>query len=135
MKHLILLCLFVLIVAPFFIRMPDGQPLLSPGDLIPDFPAEEAKQGKKVSLYRWQDADGNWVYSDQPSSLGDDEIVHFDGDINLMKATKSARVKTDTGLSIMPGDIQTAVNAPMQFQEKIDKQHKQLEAVKKQLNH
>jgi hypothetical protein len=35
----------------------------------------------------------------------------------------------------MPGDMQTAVNAPMQFQEKIDKQHKQLEAVKKQLNH
>jgi hypothetical protein len=115
--------------------MPDGQPLLSPEDLIPDFPVEEAKRGKKVSLYRWQDADGNWVYSDQPSSSGGDEIVHFDGDINLMKATKSARVKTDTGLSIMLGDLQTAVNAPMQFQEKIDKQHKQLEAVKKQLNH
>lgn len=115
--------------------MPDGQPLLSPEDLIPGFPAEEAKQSKKVSLYRRQDADGNRIYSDQPSSSGGDGIVHFDGDINLMKATKSPRVKTETGLSIVPGDIQTTANAPMLFQEKIDKQHKQLEAVKKQPNH
>lgn len=107
---------------------------MRPEDLILDFPAEGAKQGKK-GRYRWQDADGNWVYSDQPSSSGGDEIVYFDGDINFMKATKSPKVKTETGLSIMPGDIQTAVNAPMQFQGKIDKQHKQLEAVKKQLNH
>jgi hypothetical protein len=35
----------------------------------------------------------------------------------------------------VPGDIQTTANAPMLFQEKIDKQHKQLEAVKKQPNH
>ena len=108
--------------------------LLRPEDLILYFPAEGAKQGKK-GRYRWQDADGNWVYSDQLSSSGGDEIVYFDGDINFMKATKSPKVKTGTGLSIMPGDIQTAVNAPMQFQGKIDKQHKQLEAVKKQLNH
>lgn len=104
--------------------------LLRPEDLILDFPAEGAKQRKKVGLYRWQDADGNWVYSDQPSSSGGDEIVYFDGDINFMKATKSLKVKTETGLSIMPGDIQTAVNAPMQFQGKIDKQ---LEAEKNSL--
>jgi hypothetical protein len=115
--------------------MPDGQRLLSPEDLIPNFSASESKKANKASLYRWRDAQGNWVYSDQPSSSGGDEIVQYDGDINLMKATKSSSVKADNGLSMMPKDIQTAVSAPMQLQEKIHEQAKQLEAVKKQLNH
>jgi hypothetical protein len=91
---------------------------LRPEDLILYFPAEGAKQGKK-GRYRWQDADGNWVYSDQLSSSGGDEIVYFDGDINFMKAIKSLKVKTETGLSIMPGDIQTVSMHRCSFRERL----------------
>ncbi len=93
----LLLTLVILSLAlPFILKRPDGQPLLSLADIGQDLSAlgdnikstvlssietvkqiddsndvnGEQDQPKTTTLYRWQDARGQWHFSNKPSETG-----------------------------------------------------------------
>lgn len=84
MKLIIKFFCFILVLGVgglFFINKPDGTPWLSLADLTPDISLNSVKSSidemvpdqltgadsaGAVPVYRWQDAEGNWQYSDTP---------------------------------------------------------------------
>ncbi|MDA0790704.1 MAG: hypothetical protein O2780_14750 [Proteobacteria bacterium] len=98
-----LLKLMVVIVilacaGPFFIKGPDGQPLMtlddlkpditSPADLLPDALAPDPAPAEPTRVYKWQDENGVWQFSNNPADARGAEEVALDGHINTMEAFK-----------------------------------------------
>ena len=62
----------------FVLKKPDGTPWLalndfifdtsSAKDLIDDITPNSIRRPDEVVVYRWQDAEGNWQFSDKPAS-------------------------------------------------------------------
>lgn len=108
----ILLLLVVLaIAAPFVLKGPDGQPLMTLDDLhtpdvaIPEvveklpevqnpFRGEEPSAGGKKSarteIYSWKDAQGNVHYSNKPPATGiEAEKMVVDPNVNVLPLDKA----------------------------------------------
>ncbi len=92
-------------IGPFFIQGPDGEPLITIEDLKPDFslPSVTAKLddrddsgSKPVKVYKWQDEEGNWHFSNQPVDAEGAETIELDGIINTMPAFKAPEKKKTT---------------------------------------
>ncbi len=97
---LMVLVLIAALAAPFFIKGPDGRPLMEASDFrgsLADARRSVERQwrsitsrfgrgsgGNTATVYRWRDADGNWVYSDQPNPAGNSEQVTVRTDVNVM---------------------------------------------------
>lgn len=108
MKLFVKLMVLVLIAAlagPFFIRGPDGEPLARWGDVQEwfadagrdvrsGFSAVTEKAARlagdenagKTPVYRWRDAQGAWHFSDEAPAGVTSELIHIDGDANLVDA-------------------------------------------------
>lgn len=83
---LLIVILIAAVAAPMLIKGADGQPLMKPSQLLPDalltglgfvpsrsvaptvsLPARpESTHTPGTQVYRWQDAQGQWHYSDRP---------------------------------------------------------------------
>lgn len=106
MRLFVKLMVIVLIAAlagPFFIKGPDGRPLMTTDDVTASIASSKASLARqwqrlttgaaraagndnagKTRVYRWQDADGQWHYSDEPGPDGQSEMMYVDPDVNRL---------------------------------------------------
>lgn len=101
MKFFVYLISFIAIMALmglFIFKQPNGQPWLSVDKLLPNTPAIEKnisaitskiktislstdiEDSSHVNVYRWQDVNGNWSYSDKPNAAFDSEKLSLNPD-------------------------------------------------------
>ena len=96
LKLVIVLVILAALIAPMFIKGPDGKPLMSlddwkvdvPGDvgeLLPDGAAEPAGP-ETTTVYKWQDENGQWHFSNTPQDMANAETMELSSDINIMDA-------------------------------------------------
>ena len=134
-------------IGPFFIKGPDGEPLMTIEDLKPDFslPSVTAKLddrddggSKPVKVYKWQDEEGNWHFSNQPVDAEGAETIELDGNINIMPAFKAPERKKTTvaaasqpKTSLVPSISQglETLNQAKQVQATIDKRKADMDKI------
>ncbi|MGR6871735.1 DUF4124 domain-containing protein [Pseudomonas sp. HK3] len=87
-NKLLLLALVLAIASPFILKKPDGSPVLDISTFLE--PVKNIGQSAlptaaPKSLYRWQDAKGNWQYSDHPPEGESAQMIQVEDKINSMK--------------------------------------------------
>lgn len=93
----------------FFVKGPNGEPFMTLDDLKPSVP-EVKTTVVPTKVYKWQDENGVWQFSNQPRDEAQGELVAFDGNINTMPAVDTSILKTDSGAS--SGSRGTGINIP-----------------------
>ncbi|OHU94725.1 hypothetical protein BIW53_14270 [Pseudoalteromonas byunsanensis] len=115
----------------FVLKRPDGKPWLSLGSIAQktkestsnafddakstfsnslEHLAEPSTDTPSGSIYKWQDANGNWVYSDQPNPKGKSQTHLLDiSKINRMAAEDTAILKD---LAAQKAQIEAKLKAP-----------------------
>jgi len=137
--------IFILLAAfagLFFVAGPNGEPILALDDLKPDSPRLESSSGTSAGtsagttkVYKWQDENGVWQFSNQPVDEGQGEVLELDGNINTMPATdtsilnskrassgpRSSVMSIPAGLTTVPGDkVQEMMNTVNNLQQSVD---------------
>jgi hypothetical protein len=83
---LLLLALVAALVAPFFIKGKNGQPLLNFKDLISNNAAIRALEPKKeTKMYKWKNSKGEWQFGDTPPDGSNAAEMQVKTQINSMK--------------------------------------------------
>ncbi len=86
---LIILGLIGALAAPFIIKKPDGTPMMTLKQFMPDTTRSinKLKNASKADtqLYRWKDAKGHWQYSDTPQDSQSAEKFKVKSPIISMK--------------------------------------------------
>jgi len=136
---LLLILVIGAVAAPLFIKGPDGQPLMQVSDLIPaevlpetlvktlgispsstssqssSSPSSSTQPGS--AIYRWQDDNGQWHYSDKAPAHTQSESVTLQP-VNTVPALKtqtqqngntSARLQSDTEPKANTTDLTSAL--------------------------
>jgi len=118
----------------FFLTGPNGEPILSLDDLKPDVPELDSNTGT-TKVYKWQDENGVWQFSNQPIDEGQGEVLELDGIINTMPATDTSILNAgrttsslpSSGMSIppslttLPGDkVQEMMDTVNNLQQSVD---------------
>tara|TARA_Y100001934_G_C12177803_1_gene689933 strand:- start:151 stop:609 length:459 start_codon:yes stop_codon:yes gene_type:complete len=89
------LALIAAIGGLFFIKGPNGQPLLTFSDLKPETPQLPAELGEPTTVYKWKDENGVWQFSSEPVEGVDAsarvEKMELSGDINTVPAFREPR--------------------------------------------
>tara|TARA_R110001592_G_scaffold66617_1_gene204541 strand:+ start:18249 stop:18746 length:498 start_codon:yes stop_codon:yes gene_type:complete len=88
------------IIGPFFIKKPDGKPIMempTAQDFIPDklfsgssdSSASKASSSSSSSYYKWQDEKGQWHYGDQPPTNSSKvSTLQVDTNTNIIQSLK-----------------------------------------------
>jgi hypothetical protein len=87
-NKLLLLALVLALASPFILKKPDGNPILDISEFIEpakNLTSSVAPSAAPKSLYRWQDAKGNWQYSDHPPEGSNAQQIQVEDKINSMK--------------------------------------------------
>ena len=118
--RLLLPLIFIVFVFPMIMKGPDGKPIMSPGDWLPDkntltkLQSQVAKMINKTSelatgeklivqpkkeLFKWQDEKGNWHFTDNIHLVPDYAKAQFETEqmpqvVNTMAAPV---IKKDSG--------------------------------------
>lgn len=87
------LLVILALVAPFFLQV-NGKAIMTVEDDLPDPTALVPKPEQAV--YRWQDADGVWHFSESPPTSGDAERITLRPNIDAMPATSLAPAAAST---------------------------------------
>lgn len=129
--------IFILLAAfvgLFFLNGPNGEPMLSLDDLKPTLPKVESSS-VPTKVYKWQDENGVWQFSNQPVDEGQGEVIELDGKINTMPAVdtsilnagRKASSSPSPGMSIPPGlttvsgdKVQEMMDTVNNLQESVD---------------
>ncbi len=86
---LIILALIGALASPFFIKKPDGTPLLTLKQIMRQADSSTAKLGSSSSnqtkLYRYKDDKGRWQYTDRPPESQAAEKVTLNKPITSLK--------------------------------------------------
>ena len=105
-----ILVVIAALAGPFFLKGPDGRPLMSIGEAMPDWQRlgvvaqhqwskltgkarrlaggdDDGSADGKTRVYKWRDASGNLQYSDEPPPQGGAETLYIDPDVNLIPGT------------------------------------------------
>ncbi|MGH1470429.1 MAG: DUF4124 domain-containing protein [Cellvibrionaceae bacterium] len=114
MKLFIKFIIFILVLGlagPFIMKGPDGRPLMTLDEIIPDFSSMKRKatgmindvnntvgdlsgDGElsdfgKTQVYRWKDENGHWQFSDTPPPASQAaEKLLINPDVNIVQATE-----------------------------------------------
>jgi|TARA_B110000263_G_scaffold245380_1_gene254863 hypothetical protein len=139
---------FIVILAcagPFFIKGPDGKPLLtideimadlSPANLIPNAvkSAAEPSAPALTKVYRWQDENGVWQFSDNPNDAPGAEVMELDGKINTIESVAPQPVtKSPTAIpgvaTVSPGQAAELMDTVNNLQETIDQRKADMDAL------
>lgn len=136
MKKLFIKLILVLIVGglvlPLWLKGPDGQPIMSISDWMPDVSAlsklldkipstptatdSQAAEGKQ--FYKWQDEEGGWHYSDRaPDSALEVEVQELPQMTNTIKAVEVKERKTSSDPA-----ISSKMASPLQLPEGASKE-------------
>lgn len=87
MIKLMVLALIGAVVAPMLIKGPDGRPLMSWQDFFSS-QSETPKVSSPTGLttvYKWQDAEGNWHFSDRPV-VENSETLTYNPNANIIQS-------------------------------------------------
>ena len=106
MKKIIFIALAAAIIAPMFIKGPDGEPIMTVSDWIPEKPDTSAISGNSNTsqeFYRYQDENGNWQYTDRPPEGANVETVEVDTSSNVMDSVEIQPKKTTASRTPAPG--------------------------------
>jgi len=88
-----------------FIKGPDGEPIMSLSDWIPEKPDVSALSGSSNApqeFYRYQDEHGNWQYTDRPPEDANVERVEVDSS-NIIESVDIKSKKTTASHTPAPG--------------------------------
>ena len=140
--------IFIVILAcvgPFFIKGPDGKPLLnieelmadlSPTDLLPKAvqSAAESSAPAMTKVYRWQNENGVWQFSDNPNDAPGAEVMELDGKINMIESVAPpSATKSPTAIpgvaTVSSGQAAELMNTVNNLQENIDKRKADMDAL------
>ena len=134
MVKIMVLLLVAAFAGLFFIKGPAGEPIMSLEDLMPT--VDEPQTSEPETVYKWQDENGVWQFSNQPrdaviaETIG--ETVEYDGNINTMPAVKvppsssgssgsAPQMSIPTGLTTVSGDqAEQMMNTVTNLQQTVD---------------
>lgn len=86
---IMILALVVAFVGLFFITGPDGEPIMTVDEFLSPPPmGNVAPDPGPTQVYRYQDENGVWHFSDEPVEGQDATAMELSGDINTMDAFK-----------------------------------------------
>jgi hypothetical protein len=96
-------------VGLFILKGPNGEPFLTLDDFTPDPEITDvlAQKAEPVTIYKWQDEDGAWHFSNEPVDVEGVETMVVDGDINLIPA-----VTTSTSRAVKRPDAKAYSSIP-----------------------
>ena len=133
MKKLLLVVVLLALVAPMFIKGPDGKPIMDFSDWLPSAP-DVVETAAPTQYFRYRDASGNWQYTDRPPAGVEYEAVEVDTSVNNMDATVLPQPASDTsagepapGLAGYVQNLQNAKQEAEQVQQLMDDRDAQLE--------
>ena len=158
--------LFAGVFGLFFVKGPNGKPILDFRDMrisinsikttiqgwsnsvsnsvsgsVSELTGGEVEIVEPTKVYRWQDADGNWQYSDTPPAGVASEAVEVKTNGNVVQSTPprpvNAEESTEQGpqigvplpLTIAPGEVNQLIKDAKQVQELMNERSKTLESV------
>lgn len=92
MLKIMVLLLIAAFAGLFFINGPDGEKVLTLDDFKPELPEVGSQQTPSTpeKVYKWQDENGVWQFSNQPRDESMGETVEYDGNINTMPAVDTS---------------------------------------------
>jgi len=106
MKKIIFIALAAAIIAPMFIKGPDGEPIMTISDWIPEKPDTSAISGSSNTpqeFYRYQDEQGNWQYTDRPPEGANVETVEVDISSNVIDSVEIQPKEATAARTSAPG--------------------------------
>jgi len=141
--------LLVAVAGLFFIPGPGGRPILALQDFKPDLTlpstlsdfleeGNEEDQNQVTRVYKWQDENGVWQFSNRPEDANGAEVIELDGVINSMgpytatetKPSAAAQTQTSPGPSLTTVPLSKAMDTldkARQMQETIDSRKSDLD--------
>lgn len=138
---LMILAVVVACAAPFFLKGPDGQPLMTIDQFIanehqntnlPDVSSmTHAAKSSPTRVYKWKDSDGVWHFSDSADDAPGAEMIEVDGPVNTMQATATGNNTTSLPAAqvpaqgeriadVSPDQLKQAMQAAEKLQQTID---------------
>lgn len=108
MIKLLLLALVGVLVAPMFIKGPDGEPIVTLQDVVPTASSESAyvspssSSSKLTTVYKWQDENGQWHFSDNQAQGQNHETVKYNPKANIIQSL-AKKEEPKPGAGSMPG--------------------------------
>ncbi len=142
MMKVMVLLLALAFAGLFFIDGPGGEPVLSLEDFKPDLSSAEPEAAPEPeTVYKWQDENGVWQFSNQPrdevlAKASGGETVEYDGNINTMpgvdakRPTQSAspKISIPAGLTTVSGDqAQEMMDTVNNLQQTVDERKEELD--------
>jgi len=165
--------IFILILGlagPFIMKGADGRPLMKWQDLIPDFSSmkrkvsgmlsdvndtvgglsgdsndtEEISDFGKTKVYRWQDENGRWQYSDTPPPSQATETLLINPDVNIVQSTelpkdpepeeqetdaKGSGIGVPLPMTVSPGDARQLIKDAKGINDLMQKRQETLDAI------
>jgi len=156
--------MLVSIASLFIIKRPDGQPYLSIEAILDKVEGDthsllneskrqldkavnyaeqaasnDSNAAKQPAIYKWQDENGNWIYSDKPNPRGDSQMHLLDpSKVNIMAAedtsilyqsNQKAQSESLKVNAMNPQDVKALIKDTKNIQKLMDDRQKQLDAV------
>ena len=164
-SYMIIMVMLIAVASLFVLKRPDGQPWLSMDtvlnkvegdtqsllneskrqlDKAVDYAkqatsGEDSKAPSQPTIYKWQDAQGNWIYSDKPNPKGNSRTHHLDpSKVTIMDAEdtsilyqkeQSAQQEALKANAMNPQDVKALIKDTKNIQKLMDDRQKQLDAV------
>ncbi|BBN80123.1 hypothetical protein PA25_01080 [Pseudoalteromonas sp. A25] len=162
-SYLMIMVMLVGVGSLFILKKPDGTPWLSFGDVTWQAQQKastllnEAKSNfnqvvnesnvdssnsssNSGAIYKWQDANGNWVYSDTPNTQGNSQTHTLDAsritvmaaeDTSILKELAAQKAQIDTQLSnpsaLNPNDVKKLMQDAKNIQKLMDERTQRLD--------
>jgi len=151
MIKLLLLALVGAVVAPMLIKGPDGRPLLSWKDFFSvsnptatlDKPTGKVSPSGLTTVYKWQDEEGQWHFSDKPMGTGEHETLKYNPNANIIQSlkkpeedsnavvtpiAKAPETPSGPSLTTVPlSEVPELMDQAKQYQQLIDQRNQTLE--------
>lgn len=151
MYKLMIMLLLLGLVGLFVIKRPGGETFLSLDDFKPEISVadsvdrlwgeEQAERasGQPVQVYKWQDENGIWQFSNRAEDAAGAETMELDGVINTMPAVampepataakpeKSAATSMPSLTTVPLSDAIETINQAKQLQQTIDDRKSELD--------
>jgi len=145
-----LVLLLVALASLFFLHGPSGKPFLTWGDFKPDEKltgqiselledTQSESQNQPTEVYKWQDKDGVWQFSNRAEDAVGAETIELNGAINTMAPLAASAEKSPVTTKQTPAlpipSLTTApidqaldtINQAKQLQQTIDKRKSDLD--------
>lgn len=167
MKLFIKLAILVLILGiagPFFLKGPDGKPYLDFREFVPNLSgikrtaqnvvgdlqdvandvsgSDSPNTFGKTKVYKWQDEQGNWQYSDRPPTNGaESETLLINPNVNLTEGTpipevieeepaeQAPQIDVPLPLTISPDKVDKLKQDAQKVQDLMNERSKTLESL------